>query len=370
MAEVVFTTWDGGGNVPPAFAIGRELLARGHAVRFLGHRSQAPAIEDAGFEVVAAPRSRELSPATAPSTVEMLATFADRGAALDLLAELDHRPADVVVVDALTLGALDAARRSGVPYCVLEHFHDTYYRGALRGPLGLLLRATGLRPVRALDAAAARIVTSLPALDPVEPSPNLHQVGPVVTWRPRAEGAAPSVLVALSTFGFARMTGVLQRVLDATDGLGVQVVVTTGPHIDPTDLRVPPGTVVHRWADHADLMARATVLVGHGGHGTTLQALAHDLPVLVLPMDAKTDQPLVGHALEDAGAGRVLPRSAPPARIREAVAALLADGPHRGAAARLGAQVRATRAAADAADVIEQVAAPAPVESSRDQDSM
>ena len=50
-------------------------------------------------------------------------------------------------------------------------------------------------------------------------------------------------------------------------------------------------------------MARSTLLVGHGGHGTTMQALAHDLPVLVLPMDDKTDQPLVGRSIERAGAG-------------------------------------------------------------------
>ena len=370
MAEVVVTTWDGGGNVPPSFAIGRELLARGHRVRVLGHRSQRHASAEAGFEVVEATRTRAFDPDGPHSTAEMLATFADRGAGHDLLAELNRRPADVVVVDALTLGALDAAHGSGVPYCVLEHFHDTYYRRVLRGPLGLLLRASGLRPGRSLEGAAARIVTSLPALDPARPSPNLRQVGPVVRWAPRGEGAPPSILVSLSTFGFGGMAEVLQRVVDATAGLGVDVVVTTGPRVDPGALRVPPGVVVHRWADHAELMARASVLVGHGGHGTTLQALAHDLPVLVLPMEAKSDQPLVGRSLAAAGAGRVLPRSASAARIREAVASLLAGGPHRASAARLGRQVRATQAVPDAADVVEDVASPGRVESSRGQGSM
>ena len=49
MAEIVVVTWDGGGNVPPAFAIAAELAARGHGIRVLGHRSQREAIEAAGF---------------------------------------------------------------------------------------------------------------------------------------------------------------------------------------------------------------------------------------------------------------------------------------------------------------------------------
>jgi len=31
-------------------------------------------------------------------------------------------------------------------------------------------------------------------------------------------------------------------------------------------------------------MPEVSLVVGHGGHGTTMQALAHDLPVLLMPM--------------------------------------------------------------------------------------
>ena len=34
MSEILFVTWDGGGNVPPALGIATELAARGHTVRF------------------------------------------------------------------------------------------------------------------------------------------------------------------------------------------------------------------------------------------------------------------------------------------------------------------------------------------------
>src|SRR6478736_7152448 len=143
MAEIIVVTWDGGGNVPPALAIAHEL-----------------------------------------------ATLGDRGMGRDLLVELSRRRADLVIVDTLMLGVLDVVRRAGVRYAVLEHFYDGYLQGALRGPLGLVLRARGLRPGRSLRDATLRVVTSLPELAPLMPSPTVHQVGPVVTWLPRVDTEA------------------------------------------------------------------------------------------------------------------------------------------------------------------------------------
>ena len=48
MADILFVTWDGGGNVPPALAIARRMQARGHTVRFLGHAAQADRLRAAG----------------------------------------------------------------------------------------------------------------------------------------------------------------------------------------------------------------------------------------------------------------------------------------------------------------------------------
>ena len=354
MAEIVVVTWDGGGNVPPALAIASELAARGHGIRVLGHRSQRGAIEAAGFVAVAATQTRDFAVGGTHSSRELVATFGDRGAGRDLVAELQRRPADLVLVDALTFGALDAARASGTPYAVLEHFYDGYYQGLLRGPLGAALRLTGLRPGRSLREAALRVVTSLPALDVVPPDPTVRQVGPVVTWSPRVL-AEPTVLVSLSTFGYAGMAQRLQQALDGCSTVGARVVVTTGPHVDPTSLRVPAGVEVHRYVPHDELMPRASVVVGHGGHGTAMRALAHDAPVVVLPMDPRSDHLAVGRSLEHAGAGRVVPPRGGAGAIGGAVRALLVDGPHRAAAARLGGQVRSAPGARGAADALESV---------------
>ena len=100
-------------------------------------------------------------------------------------------------------------------------------------------------------------------------------------------------------------------------------------------------------------MPEVSMVVGHGGHATTMVALAHDLPLLVIPMDPMTDQVFIGKQIQRAGAGRTLGRRSSPEKIRSAVQELLDDGPHRAAAARLGAEVRSMPGATLGADAVE-----------------
>ena len=94
-----------------------------------------------------------------------------------------------------------------------------------------------------------------------------------------------------------------------------------------------------------------------------MAALAHDLPMVLMPMDSRVDQPTVAGSVEAAGAARVVDRRAPVAALAPVLAEMLADGPHRAAAARLGAQVRAmpgARLGADALEAALRRAAPEP----------
>ena len=97
-------------------------------------------------------------------------------------------------------------------------------------------------------------------------------------------------------------------------------------------------------------MPTVQAVVGHGGHATTMLALAHDLPLVVLPMHPMLDQKMIGHSVADQGAAVLLTRKATPQQIRTAVLNVLESADVREAAARLGAQLRAANAAAVAAD--------------------
>ena len=86
-----------------------------------------------------------------------------------------------------------------------------------------------------------------------------------------------------------------------------------------------------------------------------MRALAHGVPVLVMPMHPLLDQPMVGAAVERAGAGIVLSRTTPSARIASAVTSLLADEGIRAGASAVGERLRSTDAASSAADSIERL---------------
>jgi MGT family glycosyltransferase len=175
----------------------------------------------------------------------------------------------------------------------------------------------------------------------------------VVPVAPR-DNSEPAVLISLSTYAFARMQRSLQAIVDATADLAARVVVTTGPAIDPASLQAPSHVEVHRFVPHIELMPSATLFVGHAGHGGTMQALAHDLPMVLMPMDRMTDQPAVARSLAEAGAARVVRKKAAAAELAPVIAEMLADGPHSAAAARLGAVVRAMPGATNGADVLER----------------
>jgi UDP:flavonoid glycosyltransferase YjiC (YdhE family) len=355
MAEILFVTWDGGGNVPPALGIAAELESRGHCVRVLGHARQRPSLEAAGLEVVSSRHAREFSALDNNSPIALVAAFGDRGLGRDVLDALAARPTDVVVVDCLLFGVMAELREAGAPYVVLEHLYDAYLCGGwMKGPMGLGMRIKRLRPADSLAAARLRLVASLPSLDPsgASPRPDLTYVGPVVPFSAGLE-TDPMVLVSLSTYRFPRMGQCLQTILDACAGLDARVVVTTGPVVDPAELRAPANAEVHRFVPHAELMPQASLVVGHGGHGTTMQALAHDLPMVLMPMHPMLDQPMVARSVESAGAGRVVRKKATAEDLAPVIADLLADGPHRAAAARLGAEIRSLPGATNAADRIE-----------------
>jgi UDP:flavonoid glycosyltransferase YjiC (YdhE family) len=361
MSDYLFVTWDGGGNVPPALALARRILDRGHRVRVLGHPAQRTSVEGTGLEFHPFATVPAFTGAEPHSVLDMVRLFTDSRLEDDVATECRRASTDVVVVDCLLLPALRACARLGVPFVNLEHCFDGYLRrGWDRGPLGLAARLKGIPARRQWDAARLTLVACLPGLDPgydaVRPG-NRVWTGPFVdATQPRDRtGQEPSVLVSLSTFSYPGMQDALQRVVDAVGLLDVPVVVTTGPVLDPSALRAPSHVEVHRFVPHDRLMPEASLVVGHGGHATTMRALGHELPLVVLPMHPMLDQPMVGKRVERAGAGRVLSKKAPTGQVREAVAQLMVDGPHRTAAAHLGAEIRAADGLTRAAELLEQL---------------
>ena len=52
MARVLFLTWDGAGNQPPAVGLAAALKRQGHTVTFAGNEHQTAYFAERGFDFV------------------------------------------------------------------------------------------------------------------------------------------------------------------------------------------------------------------------------------------------------------------------------------------------------------------------------
>ncbi|WP_310526232.1 nucleotide disphospho-sugar-binding domain-containing protein [Nocardioides sp.] len=358
MSNLLFVTWDGGGNVPPALGIAAELQQRGHRVRVMGHPVQHAQVKGMGLDFTAFRTARMFRATDNSTPLDYVGVFGDRAMGRDVVEEIRREPADLVVIDCILFGAMQAVAAEALPYVVLEHMYDAYLvRRWLRGPMGIGMAVKRIPARRLLNGAAARLVACLQDLDPTGGGPrpgNLHFTGPVVTGVAAAP-SEPTVLVSLSTVNFPGQARAMQNILDALGTLDVRGIATVGPSIGIENLASPPNVELRGFVPHTELLPSVSMVIGHGGHATTMVALAHDLPVLVMPMHPMLDQKMVGQSLVDAGAGRLLSKSAKPAAIAAVVDELIGEGPHRAAAARLGAAIRTTSGARAGADLVESV---------------
>jgi MGT family glycosyltransferase len=345
MAEFVWVTWDGAGNLPPQRALVRALLARGHRVRALAHDSVRDVLTRDGADWLPVPGLHPYDPTVAMPPDEELGFVVEHiwyarqfGAAL--LAAVAERRTDALLVDICLTPALVAARRTGLPTAALAHF--PYH--IMLGPFAPLTasrldqtnayaRELGVAPFAAhqalVEAAALVLVPTYRPFDEVEgPAPHVVHVGPCrsgheggAPW-PRRFPGRPLVLVGLSTSNQAQLP-LLQRLCDALATLEVEAVVTTGGAIDPQTLRAGANTSVVRFMAHDLILPATDLLITHAGHGTAMAGATYGVPMLCLPMGR--DQPLIADRVARLGIGAVLAPDADVAQLRHAAAAMLAD---------------------------------------------
>lgn len=370
MSRVLFLTWDGAGNQPPAVAMARVLESRGHKVTFAGYKNQRDYFTRRGFEFTLLQHSaatwRE-DDREHMFAVKRDAVWASFDHLDDVPQLLSRQRYDALIVDCLMFGALAAAEKIQLSTVALVHSAP----GALMPPHGqfesliidrvnqVRLRA-GLRSVENLWDAWARFPAfsnSIRQLDPLEsraPS-SFRYFGPfaepvsssdwISPWVPT--DTRPLVLVSFSTGPYWDQTSRILRTLAALSQCNCRVLVTSGSvEIDPAV--VPANAVVVARAPHDEILPDAALTVTHAGHGTVMASLKYGVPLLALP-NPVADQPILADQVERLGCGLSLDgENAPPAEIRQSVERLLA-GPSFTAKARLLAKAISRSAGASSA---------------------
>ena len=129
------------------------------------------------------------------------------------------------------------------------------------------------------------------------------------------------------------------RVIEALADLPVQVIASAP---EGAFHGAPDHWITRTRVPQLQLLARVDAVFCHGGHNTTVEALAYGLPMIIAPI--RDDQPVIAEQVKAVGAGiRVHFSRAKPARLRAAVEAALYEPHYRNAARAVRAEFMGER---------------------------
>jgi UDP:flavonoid glycosyltransferase YjiC (YdhE family) len=386
--RILFASTRGAGHVGPLLPFVRACERAGHDVLLaapesadrLATHARVPfrALGEPPADEVAAAWAPVWSYATAPGAAhvvcELFIGLHARAALPEMLAAMEEWRPDVVVRETLEFSSGVAAERLGIPVVQcgihLSVGTDTDERlPAVAGPALDALRArAGISPVAPprVDPRPPVVTLAPRALEEPgfpEPARARRFRGPagieaaaMPGWRERAEDPLVYVSFGSETPATAWFPRLYRECVEALAALPVRLLVTIGRERAPAELgSVPPWVRVERWVPQAEVMAHASAMVGHGGSGSTLAALAAGVPQAVVPLFA--DGSDNARRVARLGAGVALePGYAAIPRLAGAVRTLLEEPAFRRAARRIAGEIAAMPPVDEAVGVIETAA--------------
>jgi UDP:flavonoid glycosyltransferase YjiC (YdhE family) len=379
-SRILFTCRPLSGHFDPLLPLAAAARAAGHVVAFASGDPVVGRARDAGFGAFLAGPAETFRAEWAPRFpgfttlvgdaqrtfffTEIFANLELVPRAVDLDGIMSEWRPDLVVHEMAELAAPLVSSAQGIPYvdvgyssliprAVLEaagaaaavHWRA---RGLEPHPLAGLLRHLYVDPCP--PSLQSPQIADVAAVQPMRPAAGEAQVAARPVWLddlPRR----PTVYVTLGTIWNMDLD-VFRLVIEALHDR-VNLIVTVGRQNDPAMLGPQPrGVVIRSYIPQHEVLPWCHAVVAHGGSGTVLGALAHGLPLLVVPQGA--DQWSNAEQIVSAGAGRRLLRDELSAvAVRECVMALLSTPSYRQAAAIIKDEIRAMPSAADAIAGIE-----------------
>jgi UDP:flavonoid glycosyltransferase YjiC (YdhE family) len=283
-----------------------------------------------------------------------------RDRAADLLPLCADRKPDLLVCEELDFGAMIVAERLALPHAtVLVIAAGGFVRPAfVAGPLDEVRAEHGLPPDPELAMLSRHLVLSpfAPSYrDPEFPLPATAHSLRLATPAAARRNATPTVYFTLGTIYNMESGDLFQRVLAGLRDLPFDVVVTVGRDLDPVEFGLQPANVrIERFIPQASLLPHCDLVVSHGGSGSVVDALAHGLPMLLIPLGA--DQPLNATRCEALGVARALDAAtATPNEVRDAVSHVLSDPSYRVRAERIRDEIAALPGPEFAVTLLEQL---------------
>ncbi|MGI8807422.1 MAG: glycosyltransferase [Acidimicrobiales bacterium] len=366
--RVLCTCVPGHGHFHPMVPIARALKARGHEVAFATAERFCPRVAQAGFQAFPAglapgpmvERTLALPGVAAPGPedagrfgAQMFAAVAGPAKVPDLVAVVADWKPHLLVHDVTDFAGPVAAARAGIP-CAAHSLGPMFPIDLYR--LGAKLMAPVWRETAATPGPYGGMFGTvyLDICPPSLQSPDLRATGAVVrplqpvpfdavggeslpAWVDRPADR-PTVYVTLGTVD-NDAPGVTEAAVEGLRDEPLTVIASVGPNRDPAELGPQPDNVhVERYVPQSLMLPHCDAVVTHGGSGTMLAALAHGLPLLLLPQGA--NQFWNADRCAALGVGvRLVPGEVDAGSVRRAVRALLQQTGFRARAGDIAAEI-------------------------------
>ncbi len=379
------------GHTNPTIEVVRELVSRGHEVRYYSFEDFREKIEGAGAEFVpcdaylppidekAERRLRKVS--TTEMSVQSFRTVAN----LDPLVSADvasWRP-DVVVTDSACFWGKLTAAKHGLPWvCSTTTFafnqQSSKYMSHSAAEMADILfglprlnrEIRKLRPLGYEVKSALDIVSNKPEDNTIVYTSRLFQpcsetfdeehyrfVGPSVRdVTPKEKSGRPLVYASLGTVINDR-PDFYRTLIDAMRDTSADLLISCGRAFDPAQLGEMPANVrVEQYVDQMEVLSRTSLFVTHCGMNSASEGMWMGVPELLFPLTG--EQRAVARRVAEVGAGVPLEEAVAreAAALRKTVLAALADERLREGAAHMREDLRSCAGPVGAADFIEQVA--------------
>ena len=387
--RIVFFCIPAWGHTNPTLGVVRELIARGHEVRYYSYESLRGAIEKAGAQFVpcdAYDAQINFTEADNARVGKDLAfsteLIVNMTLALDdaMLEEMRAFAPDVIVGDSMAFWAKLIAGKLGVPFVsstTTFAFNKESAKVMGQTPKGLFsllfampkinksldrLRKKGYAVKSVLDIIANgnetdTIVYTSPEFQPCADtfSERYAFVGPILrpVTQPLAKAAQPTVYISLGSVD-NRHPDFYRRCLAALADAPYRVILSVGERTDIAALgEIPANCTVAPRVDQMAVLAASDVFVTHCGMNSVSEALWYGVPLVLFPQTP--EQHGVANRVKALGAGRFLESDVPSA-IHAAVDGVLHDETVRAAAEKIAESFQRCGGAKAAADKIEATA--------------
>jgi UDP:flavonoid glycosyltransferase YjiC (YdhE family) len=347
----------------------------GHDVAFATAASFGAVVEGSGFVFLASgldPRDRAENALARPPDDPDWGEGATRAKVRDLLDVLATWCPDVLIREQTDFAGLLAAEATGLPvatYGPAMFIPGRSWRWLIGDKLDRIRRDLGVPP----DPTWERTHPYL-YLDPVPPWYQLPAADDLAVRhviRPGLfDGAAgtnpppwlkelparPTVYVTLGTV-FNHRADLFWTIFEALGPLPINALCTLGPDqtIDVIPGPPPDNIRVDPFVPQSQLLPYCDLVVSHGGFSTVMGALAHGLPVLILPLGS--DNAVHARQCVSLGLGRTLvPESVTVEELRGCIWQLLTTQRWRREAQRRSAEIAALPGPSRGVDLISRLA--------------